>query len=84
MSMDQYPVQEPLLSSQGVKKRPLFVSSVKWVLEILMWVIFIAWVVFIFLYPTQFGNELFEKFVGATSGTLFGLSGSILVKNFLS
>nr|ADR70888.1 ferric reductase oxidase [Manihot esculenta] len=79
MSMDQYPVQEPLLSSQGVKKRPLFVSSVKWVLEILMWVIFIAWVVFIFLYPTQFGNELFEKFVGATSGTLFGLSGSIFL-----
>ncbi|KAF2317263.1 hypothetical protein GH714_019165 [Hevea brasiliensis] len=77
--MDQYSVQEPLLSSQGVKKKPLFVSSAKWVLKILIWVIFIAWVVFIFVYPTQLGNEIFEKCIGATKGTPFGLSGSIFL-----
>ncbi|KAF2317255.1 hypothetical protein GH714_019099 [Hevea brasiliensis] len=77
--MDQYSVQEPLLSSQGVKKKPLFVSSAKWVLKILMWVIFIAWVVFIFVYPTELGNEIFEKCIGATKGTPFGLSGSIFL-----
>ncbi|KAJ9162747.1 hypothetical protein P3X46_022497 [Hevea brasiliensis] len=77
--MDQYSVQEPLLSSQGVKKKPLFVSLAKWVLKILIWVIFIAWVVFIFVYPTQLGNEIFEKCIGATKGTPFGLSGSIFL-----
>ncbi|KAF2317265.1 hypothetical protein GH714_019180 [Hevea brasiliensis] len=44
-----------------------------------MWVIFIAWVVFIFVYPTELGNEIFEKCIGATKGTPFGLSGSIFL-----
>ncbi|XP_002519390.2 ferric reduction oxidase 6 isoform X2 [Ricinus communis] len=75
-SMDHH---EPLLSTYGVKKTPLFTSSVKWILKFLMWVIFVSWVAFIFIYPTQFGNELFEKWIHATSGTLFGLSGSIFL-----
>ncbi|KDP32466.1 hypothetical protein JCGZ_13391 [Jatropha curcas] len=77
--MDEYSAQEPLLSSQGVKKTPFFISSVKWILKTLMWVIFMAWVAIIFFYPSKFGNELFEKWIRATDGTLFGLSGSLFL-----
>uniref|UniRef100_A0A2P2JPJ6 FAD-binding FR-type domain-containing protein n=1 Tax=Rhizophora mucronata TaxID=61149 RepID=A0A2P2JPJ6_RHIMU len=78
--MDEHSVRQPLIvSSQGVNKATVLVSSAKWILSALIWVIFIAWVAVIFLFPTQFGNELFEKWSEATSGTLFGLTGSIFV-----
>ncbi|KAJ4840044.1 Ferric reduction oxidase 7, chloroplastic [Turnera subulata] len=83
--MDKASVHKPLLleSEGGVKKIPpvlfLFASSVKWILRILMWVIFIGWVAFIFIYPTQFGSQLFQKWIHATNGTLFGLTGSIFL-----
>ncbi|XP_065851365.1 ferric reduction oxidase 7, chloroplastic-like [Euphorbia lathyris] len=80
--MDQFSAQEPLLLNSGVKKTSLFVSSLKLIIKILIWAIFIAWVAFIFLYPTELGNGLFEKWIHATQGTLFGLSGSIFL--FLS
>ncbi|WCJ41920.1 ferric reduction oxidase 7 [Euphorbia peplus] len=70
---------EPLLVNTGVKKTPFFVLSLKWVIKIFIWAIFVLWVVFIFLYPTDVGSALFEKWIHATQGTLFGLSGSIFL-----
>ncbi|XP_050224586.1 ferric reduction oxidase 7, chloroplastic-like [Mercurialis annua] len=80
--MDQISAKEPLLSGDGggyVKKRDVFVLLVKWILKIVMWVIFVSWVCLIFLYPTQFGNQLLENLIGATEGTPFGLSGSLFM-----
>lgn len=79
VAMDEHSVHKPLLNG-GVdtvhyKQTPLYVSALKWVLKILMWVIFVAWVALIFLYPSEFGSELTQKFTRATSGTIFGTAG---------
>ncbi|KAF5733131.1 putative ferric-chelate reductase [Tripterygium wilfordii] len=76
--MDDHSIKEPFFPSQGVKKKPPFVSLVKWVLKTVMWAVFVSWVALIFLYPTQFGNDLFEKYV-FTTGTAFGLTGSVFL-----
>lgn len=74
--MDGNSVQEPfLLSEISVKKTSLFVSSVKWILKILMWAIFVVWIGVIFLFPTQFGNGLLEKYIHATNGNPCGITG---------
>ncbi|XP_040989758.1 ferric reduction oxidase 7, chloroplastic-like [Juglans microcarpa x Juglans regia] len=44
-----------------------------------MWDIFIAWVALIFLFPAQFVNQLFEKWIQTTRGTVFGITGSIFM-----
>lgn len=62
-----------------VKKTPFWVSSTKWVLKVVMWVVFVFWVLFIFLYPTEFVADLFEKWSVLTSGTLFGITGSVFL-----
>ncbi|XP_031263189.1 ferric reduction oxidase 7, chloroplastic-like [Pistacia vera] len=77
-------MDEPLLQNEGleavyVKKTSLFVSSVKWVLKFLMWVLFVAWIALIFVYPSEFGTQLFEKWIQATTGTVFGVTGSIFL-----
>lgn len=77
--MDEYSFSKPLLPSKEIPKTPAFVSSYKWVLQTLMWVIFTLWVAFIFIYPTQLGNQLFQKWIHATEGTVFGLTGSIFL-----
>lgn len=41
-----------------------------------MWVIFLVWVAFIFVVPCQFGTDLYNEYVAATSGTIFGETGS--------
>ncbi|KAA8545351.1 hypothetical protein F0562_020135 [Nyssa sinensis] len=82
--MDKHSAYEPLLLSKGnslgdVKKRPLLVSSAKWILRITMWVIFIAWATLIFLLPSESVHNLYQKFIRATDGTLFGIRGSIFL-----
>ncbi|KAJ6393372.1 hypothetical protein OIU77_022773, partial [Salix suchowensis] len=78
--MDENPVQEPLLLSKiSVNKKSLFVSSVKWILTVLVWAIFAAWIGVIFLFPTQFGNELLVKYIHATSGNPLGITGSLFL-----
>ncbi|TXG53524.1 hypothetical protein EZV62_018780 [Acer yangbiense] len=78
-------VHKPLLHQNGVfetvdvKDTPLFVSSVKWVLKIAMWVLLVAWIAFIFIYPTEFGSQLSQKWNRATSGTVFGITGSMFL-----
>ncbi|KAB5573362.1 hypothetical protein DKX38_000556 [Salix brachista] len=78
--MDENPVQEPLLLSKiSVNKKSLFVSSVKWILTVIVWAIFAAWIGVIFLFPTQFGNELLVKYIHATSGNPLGITGSLFL-----
>lgn len=81
--MDEHSVHKPLLNGSvdavHYKQTPLYVSALKWVLKILMWVIFVAWVALIFLYPSEFGSELTQKFTRATSGTIFGITGSMFL-----
>ncbi|CAI0438448.1 unnamed protein product [Linum tenue] len=51
----------------------------KWALRTTMWAIFVAWVGFIYLYPTQLGDSLFQKWNRLTEKSLFGITGSILL-----
>ncbi|XP_050273124.1 ferric reduction oxidase 7, chloroplastic-like isoform X1 [Quercus robur] len=80
--MDENSVERPLLLSRGaerVKKTPLFVSWAKWILKFVIWVIFLAWAALIFFIPAQIVNEAFEKWAQLTSGTVFGITGSIFL-----
>ncbi|XP_071701176.1 ferric reduction oxidase 7, chloroplastic-like isoform X2 [Rutidosis leptorrhynchoides] len=77
---------EPLIistkedNSFGYIKKPSFLlKSTKWVLKIAMWLIFISWASFLFLLPSDPVNNLYKKFVTATNGTLFGVTGSIFL-----
>ncbi|XVF83362.1 hypothetical protein PTKIN_Ptkin16aG0480100 [Pterospermum kingtungense] len=77
-------LNKPLLLSDEVepdyvKNSYFLVSSVKWALKIVMWVIFIAWVGLIFLYPGEIGSYLVEKINNATSGSVFGITGSLFL-----
>lgn len=80
LTMDEIGVHNPLLSSQPsrrafVRKIPLFVTLAKWILKIIMWVLFISWVVFIFLFPLGSVQTLFGDWIAATDRTLFGTTG---------
>ncbi|KAI9126546.1 hypothetical protein K1719_002142 [Acacia pycnantha] len=77
-------VHAPLLSPTAVgngdtNKTSVFLSATKWTLKSLIWVIFITWVALIFLLPAEFFNHLFEKWIRATRGTPFGITGSIFL-----
>ncbi|KAG4181148.1 hypothetical protein ERO13_A10G208200v2 [Gossypium hirsutum] len=77
-------LKNPLLFSDEVepgyvKHSSFLKSSVKWGLKIVMWVIFIAWVGVIFLYPGEIGSQLVEKIINATNGSVFGTSGSLFL-----
>ncbi|KAL3620747.1 hypothetical protein CASFOL_035659 [Castilleja foliolosa] len=61
------------------KKNTIFFSSAKWVLRVVMWVIFIAWASLIFLYPFDSVRQLYFYLIRATQGTLFGITGSIFI-----
>ncbi|XP_073308633.1 ferric reduction oxidase 7, chloroplastic-like [Primulina huaijiensis] len=82
--MDEHPANETLLlQKEGLvnvsKKTPFFISSVKWSLRVVMWVIFITWAAFVFMFPSDFVSGLLEKWILATDGTLFGVTGSIFM-----
>ncbi|XP_042487431.1 ferric reduction oxidase 7, chloroplastic-like [Macadamia integrifolia] len=80
--MREQSVLDPLLSREDVKpgfKTPFLVSLVKWVLKFIMLVIFVAWVVLIFLYPAEFMQKIYDKWILATDGTIFGISGSLFM-----
>ncbi|XP_071724737.1 ferric reduction oxidase 7, chloroplastic-like [Rutidosis leptorrhynchoides] len=86
MDEHSHSVRHPLLMRESVELEPAFVNKssvlVSWlktVLKTLMWAILAAWVGFIYVYPSEFGTNLFEKWMKATSGTPFGVTGSILL-----
>ncbi|KAG9130336.1 hypothetical protein Leryth_004267 [Lithospermum erythrorhizon] len=76
--MGEVAYDEPLLLNKEdnelsyIKKTPLLKSSIKWVLKIVMWVVFVTWTVVIFLFPTEFMTQLYFKWIRATNVTLFG------------
>ncbi|KAK8496743.1 hypothetical protein V6N13_096932 [Hibiscus sabdariffa] len=77
-------LKKPLLLSDEVEpgyvKTPsLLKSSLKWGLKLVMWVVFIAWVGLIFLYPGEIGKEYVDKIIQATRGSVFDLSGSLFL-----
>ncbi|XP_022765290.1 ferric reduction oxidase 7, chloroplastic-like [Durio zibethinus] len=83
--MDANSLNRPFLLSDEVepdylkKKSSFLKSSVKLTLKIVMWVIFIAWVGLVFLYPGEIGNQLVEKIINVTNGSVFGLAGSLFL-----
>ena len=58
-----------------INKTSPLLKSTKWVLKSAMWLIFISWVSFLFLVPSDSVKQLYTKLVHATSGTLFGNTG---------
>ncbi|KAI4298874.1 hypothetical protein L6164_032387 [Bauhinia variegata] len=82
--MADHTIQSPLLSpvdaeTSFANKTPLFVSASKFALKFLIWVIFISWAALIFLFPAESVSDLFRKWIHATSGTPFGITGSIFM-----
>ncbi|KAK2448208.1 ferric reduction oxidase [Trifolium repens] len=76
----------PLLSKQGDenggyvgKFSPFVVSATKWTLRTLISLIFISWAAFIFLLPSVPVHGLFSKWLNFSSGSSFGITGSILL-----
>ncbi|KAL7157493.1 hypothetical protein ABFS83_02G081400 [Erythranthe nasuta] len=86
--MDEKSSQVPLLSRKQdtsgygggySKKKPILLTSAKWILRVAMWVIFVAWASFIFLFPSDFVSGLYNKWLLLSDGTLFGYTGSIFM-----
>lgn len=78
--MDEHSVHKPLLQNGDAdtvhdKNSPLYVSSIRWFLKVVMWVSFVAWIALMFLYPSEFGSQLVRKLEQGTSGTVFGITG---------
>ncbi|KAL3538421.1 hypothetical protein ACH5RR_001787 [Cinchona calisaya] len=79
--MNEHSAQHPLLvrkndESGCVKKTTLLIFLAKWLIKFVILAIFIAWAAFIFLFPLEFINDLFNNWILATEGTLFGITGS--------
>ncbi|CAL5401911.1 unnamed protein product [Camellia sinensis] len=73
--------QEQLLSAAYPKSKNkattrVLLSSAKWVLKITMWVVFIAWVVLMFIVPSEFGSDVYDAMVDSIDGTLYGTTGA--------
>lgn len=76
--MDEY--ETPLLSespkdSSSASSPSVVVSSLKWILKVVMSVIFVSWVVLLLMYPGNLGDGLVTKWREVSSNTLFGLTG---------
>ncbi|GMH23859.1 hypothetical protein Nepgr_025702 [Nepenthes gracilis] len=83
--MGPHSAQEPLLSRRnrspnyGQKKAAFFISTAKWIIKFTMLMVFIIWVAFMFFFPSEFVRNLFEKWIQATEGTIYGKTGSLLL-----
>uniref|UniRef100_A0A1J3IPT1 ferric-chelate reductase (NADH) n=1 Tax=Noccaea caerulescens TaxID=107243 RepID=A0A1J3IPT1_NOCCA len=80
--MDEY--ETPLLSespkdSSSTSSPSVVVSSLKWILKVVMSVIFVSWVVLLLMYPGNLGDGLVTKWREVSSNTLFGLTGSMFL-----
>ena len=72
--MDDY--ETPLLSKDSSSSSSVITSSLKWILKVVMSMIFVTWVVFLMMmYPEQLGDDFLtfvssKTFLG-TTGTMF-------------
>lgn len=70
--------ESPLLSkesSSSSSSSSVVASSFKWILKVLMSVMFVAWVVFLFVYPGKLGDGILTNWRAVSSHTLFGTTG---------
>ncbi|XP_010482265.1 PREDICTED: ferric reduction oxidase 7, chloroplastic-like [Camelina sativa] len=79
--MDEH--KTPLLSndqsSSSSSSSSVVTSSLKWVLKVVMSVIFVTWVVFLLVYPGTLGDQLVAKWRALSSQSLYGLTGSLFL-----
>ncbi|KAL1225220.1 Ferric reduction oxidase 7 [Cardamine amara subsp. amara] len=74
--MDEH--KTPLLSKES-SSSSLVISSLKWILKVVMSVIFVSWVVFIMMYPGNLGDRFLLNWRAVSSKTLFGTTGSLFL-----
>lgn len=70
--------ESPLLSKESSLSSSLssvVASSFKWILKVVMSVIFVAWVVFLVMYPGKLGDGILTSWRAVSSNTLFGTTG---------
>ncbi|KAE9591564.1 hypothetical protein Lal_00039004 [Lupinus albus] len=83
--MEKHSVDNSSLLSASVDetdytmKTSSIVSVTKWTLKYVICVIFIAWTTLIFVFPLESVGNLVNKWINATSGTLFGITGSLFL-----
>lgn len=74
--------QEPLIKNQEsyeyVEKSRFLVKFTKWVLKFAMCLVFVCWVGFLLLLPSESVSGLAENFVEDSSGSVFWVSGFFL------
>ncbi|XP_048128932.1 ferric reduction oxidase 7, chloroplastic-like [Rhodamnia argentea] len=82
---DNHSAEEPLLlnltdSASENPPRPAFAAAfVKWVLGIAMWLVLGFWVVLTFTLPSDAGTEFLESWTSATTGSVYGITGSMFL-----
>ncbi|XP_010028466.2 ferric reduction oxidase 7, chloroplastic isoform X1 [Eucalyptus grandis] len=79
---DDHSAGEPLLQNltdaqnENLPRSAFATVLVKWVFGIAMWLILGFWVVVFFLFPSDAGTEFLESWTSATTGSLYGTTGS--------
>ncbi|KAL0886239.1 hypothetical protein Bca101_010222 [Brassica carinata] len=74
--------ESPLLSKESSlssSSSSVVASSFKWILKVVMSVIFVAWVVFLVMYPGKLGDGIVTNWRAVSSNTLFGTTGSMFL-----
>ncbi|CAI0438447.1 unnamed protein product [Linum tenue] len=75
-------LQQPTTEDDNQKKTNcgfLLRIVAKWVLRTTMWAIFVAWVAILYIFPTQLGDSLYDKWNLLTEKSFFGITGGILL-----
>ncbi|KAI3754967.1 hypothetical protein L1987_54759 [Smallanthus sonchifolius] len=79
MSSDHEPLLRSTKDEDDVKQTHFLVNLTKLVLKFAISFVFIVWVCFLFLLPSESVSELSESYVEATSGSVFWVTGSIFL-----
>ncbi|KAF8018767.1 hypothetical protein BT93_H3617 [Corymbia citriodora subsp. variegata] len=82
MAVDRNVSDEPLLLPSGGQPRrasKLAKSLARGTLKLAMWTLFLAWITMFFVIPTEVGTDFYSDWEDATSGTLYGTQGSVLL-----
>lgn len=70
----------PLITKHKQYTHPqILVSFLQWSVKIVLWVLFFAWILLFYLYPSDFGNQLVQKWAQATDASFLGITGSLFL-----
>lgn len=76
-------LEQPLINPAATRTygtlRSTLTVILQWALFIIMWVLFILWIGFIVLFPTNFFRQFLSKLFAITNSSFFGISGSMLL-----